>query len=94
MLQPIELLKKELAELRVVANRRRFSKLKREANELIPAYENSIKILEKVNDADTSHEQALHKHNVIKSVCDCGGKFGGVYYGAKRCSNCGKIVPV
>lgn len=61
----IEKLKEELKELRAIAARRVLYKKKR-ANELIPAYENSIKILEKVNENSTSEDKALILDIVIK----------------------------
>lgn len=64
MLQPIQLLKKELARLRDIANVKEHNGIKAEENEVIPAYENSIQFLEEVNDVDASQHKALHKHIV------------------------------
>jgi len=58
MLQPIELLRKELAELKAVDSETQFTK-KARANELIPAYENSIKFLEAVDGVNASTEKEL-----------------------------------
>jgi hypothetical protein len=81
MLQPIELLQKELTRLKDIESCLKKNNLESKESELIPAYENSISILEKVNsesiESDCNHYWIEWESNN--------------YIPRSKCVNCGEI---